>query len=88
MAESTYTNLEEGTQQAKDSSEGRVVTPNGRLRPVSALSTESGYNEGMEQVDSGDKDQPQVSSTKISNTYVSITYGETNNKTKEKVSIS
>ena len=35
----------EGTQQARDCSQGRVVTSTGKLRPLTALSTESGYQE-------------------------------------------
>ena len=35
----------EGTQQARDRSQGRVVTSTGKLRPLTALSTESGYQE-------------------------------------------
>ena len=71
MAENTCTKVEEETQQVTDSSQGRVVTSNGKLRPMSALSSESGYHEGMQQVDSANKDQPlyiQVSSPNNSHT--------------------
>ena len=57
MAENTCTKVEEETQQVTDSSQGRVVTSNGKLRPMSTLSSESGYHEGMQQVDSANKDQ-------------------------------
>ena len=35
----------EGTQQVTDCSQGRVVTSSGKLRPLTALSIESGYQE-------------------------------------------
>lgn len=45
--EEESTDLEEETQQVTDSSQGRVVTSSGKLRPVTVLSTESGYNEDI-----------------------------------------
>ena len=45
--------LDEETQQVTDSSQGRVVTSSGKLRPVTVLSTESGYNE-----DTSETEQP------------------------------
>ena len=45
--------LDEETQQVTDSSQGRVVTSSGKLRPVTVLSIESGYNE-----DTSETEQP------------------------------
>ena len=42
--EEAFSDFEE-TQQARDCSQGRVVTSSGKLRPLTALSTESGYQE-------------------------------------------
>ena len=43
----------EETHQVTDCSQGRVVTSSGKLRPLTALSTESGYHE-----DTWEKEQP------------------------------